>query len=451
MWCSLVLVGLTERLWWYCWSRRPGPVAVRRRRSRPRAAERSGRGPARPAGLEEDDEDDRQAEEEAAPASPAASPPGSPTNGQRVGVLLEDQRQRADEDRAEDRAADRAEPAEHDHREEEDRQLEAEGLRRDAADGQRVQHARQPGVHRADQEDARLVALDVDAHDRGRDLAVAQGLQRPARHGCAAGSARTRYAASARTSPRYQSRSASRKGTPRTKSSGSRLPKVKPNSENSGAERPLKPPVTERPGVEHVLADEDQAERGDAEVDAAQPGRDRAEQQAGEAGQQHAHDHADAAAASPSPLEVRDADAAGLPGDVDVGDRADGEEEGVREGQLAGRPDQQVQPDGADDRRAHGEAGAQPELLDVERQHEQHDAAGRPRAASGSHVRPAGARRAARGRRGSRPGGGRWSPQTRVSSFVPNSPDGRTSSTAIITTYGTTSPKPRPRNSSWSW
>ena len=34
------------------------------------------------------------------------------------------------------------------------------------------------GVHRADQEDARLVALDVDAHDGRRDLAVPQGLQR---------------------------------------------------------------------------------------------------------------------------------------------------------------------------------------------------------------------------------------------------------------------------------
>ena len=39
----------------------------------------------------------------------------------------------------------------------------------------------EPRVHRADEEDARLVALDVDAHDRRGDLAVPQRLQGPAR------------------------------------------------------------------------------------------------------------------------------------------------------------------------------------------------------------------------------------------------------------------------------
>ena len=47
------------------------------------------------------------------------------------------------------------------------------------------------------------------------------------------------------TSPRYQSRSASRNSTLAMNSSGSLLAKWKPNSENSGAARPLKPPVTE--------------------------------------------------------------------------------------------------------------------------------------------------------------------------------------------------------------
>ena len=50
------------------------------------------------------------------------------------------------------------------------------------------------------------------------------------------------------------------------------------------------------------------------------------------------------------PVEVGHSDAAGFAGDEDVGDRPDGEEEGVREGQLAGGPDEQVQADGAHDR-----------------------------------------------------------------------------------------------------
>ena len=124
----------------------------------------------------------------------------------------------------------------------------------------------------------------------------------------------------------------------------------------------------------------------------------------------------------------------GLAGDVDVADGADGEEEGVRQGQLAGGADQQVQPDGADDRAEHREPGAQPELVHVERG-EQQDSTSRtamhdqpdPRAARGA----GGAGRPA-SRRGS---AWRWT-QTRVSSFVPNRPDGRTSSTTIITTYG---------------
>ena len=57
-------------------------------------------------------------------------------------------------------------------------------------------------------------------------------------------SVRSTVSQSARTMPRYHSRSASRNGTLSTNSCGSLLPKVKPNSENSGTERPLNPPVT---------------------------------------------------------------------------------------------------------------------------------------------------------------------------------------------------------------
>jgi hypothetical protein len=48
-----------------------------------------------------------------------------------------------------------------------------------------------------------------------------------------------------------------------------------------------------RPGVDDVDADEDQSQRGDTEVDAAQPRRDRAEDEPGQPGEQDADDHAD--------------------------------------------------------------------------------------------------------------------------------------------------------------
>ena len=55
-------------------------------------------------------------------------------------------------------------------------------------------------------------------------------------------------------------------------SSGSLLAKWKPNSENSGADAAVEAAGHRRPAVEHVLADEDQPERGDAEVDARAAG-----------------------------------------------------------------------------------------------------------------------------------------------------------------------------------
>ena len=46
-----------------------------------------------------------------------------------------------------------------------------------------------------------------------------------------------------------------------------------------------------RPGVEHVLADEDEPDGGDTQVDPTQPGSDGAEDQPGQARDQDGHDH----------------------------------------------------------------------------------------------------------------------------------------------------------------
>jgi hypothetical protein len=118
-----------------------------------------------------------------------------------------------------------------------------------------------------------------------------------------------------------------------------------------------------------VLADEDQPERGDAKVDTFQAGRDRAEQQAGQAGQADCEHH---------PGERWQAQAAnlvcarvdGFTGKPAVAGRAHGEEECVPEGELPGRTDEDVQADRPDRGAEHGEAGPQPELLQVVREHE---------------------------------------------------------------------------------
>src|SRR4028119_2168017 len=55
---------------------------------------------------------------------------GGTDQRQHVGELLEDQRQRGDEGRAERRTGHRPEPAEDDHRQVEDRDGETDGLRR---------------------------------------------------------------------------------------------------------------------------------------------------------------------------------------------------------------------------------------------------------------------------------------------------------------------------------
>ena len=117
-------------------------------------------------------------------------------------------------------------------------------------------------------------------------------------------------------------------------------------------------------GVEEdVLADEDQADRGDAEVDPAQPARQGARQRADRPGQQDGEDQGQ---------QGRQAEAGGrldaeplVPGEVAVAVRADGQEERVGQRQLAGDAGQDGQPDRADDRRHGEQAGLLPELAQL--------------------------------------------------------------------------------------
>ena len=108
-----------------------------------------------------------------------------------------------------------------------------------------------------------------------------------------------------------------------------------------------------------MLAEEHEAQRGEAEVDAAHAAGDRAEQRAGEAGQR---DRADQREQRREPQPGRPVRARHvLAGQERVAVGADRDEERVAEGQLAGEADEQRQPDRGDDRRHREQPGLQPE------------------------------------------------------------------------------------------
>ena len=162
-------------------------------RRRPRAGDQAGQA----VGGEDQDGDDRGAVEEARcfrRLQPAAARVAEERKA--AAVVVEDLRQRADEQGARDRAADRAEAADDDHHQEIDRQQEAERLGHDAAERERQQDAGEPGVHRRHRERGRTVDGHVDAHDRCRDRAVADRQQRPS------GPRRARRCARTTTRPR---------------------------------------------------------------------------------------------------------------------------------------------------------------------------------------------------------------------------------------------------------
>ena len=202
---------------------------------------------------------------------------------------------------------------------------------------------------------------------------------------------------------------------------------VKPNSAN-GARVAAVEAAGDAGGVEEdVLADEDEADRGEAEVDAAQPAGDRAEQRAGQPGERDGADHRERRRqAEAARLRSVSAGSGLLAGEVAVAVRADRDEERVRERELAG------------DRRRAASARSPPIAAAI---------ANRP-VCSQNPSRKNGTTQQddERADQRSAPASDRPAAQTRVISCVPNSPDGRHSRTSSSTTYGMTSLRPRPRN-----
>ncbi len=98
---------------------------------------------------------------------------GSDDEAQRLG-------HQGHEDRAEDGADQAAQPADDDHRQVEDRQLQAEVLGRHGAVEITQQRTGHPGVERADRERGQLVVQQVDAQHLGGDVLVADRDEGPA-------------------------------------------------------------------------------------------------------------------------------------------------------------------------------------------------------------------------------------------------------------------------------
>ncbi len=107
---------------------------------------------------------------------------------------------------------------------------------------------------------------------------------------------------------------------------------MKPPSSSGGTERPLKPPVTES-AVSRTWWPRKTGEGGHAEVDALDPPGDGAEQAARGPGEQHGEDGGDGRQSRP-----------GFARQPDVAVGADGEEEGVAEGELAAVPLSRLSP-----------------------------------------------------------------------------------------------------------
>ena len=187
-------------------------------------------------------------------------------------------------------------------------------------------------------------------------------------------------ASATRTTPRYQSRSSAAVGDAEDHEVA--LAAEAEAEEAEGLDRDALVAARDRGGVlEDVLAEEDEAERREAEVDAAHAAGDRAEGRAREAGE---------ADGGEQRQRRRDATL----GQVRVAVGADGDEERVPERELAGDPDQQREPDRGDHRRHREQRGLQPEALEVERQRRQHDDDRGGDAARPKHGSPRASRRA---------------------------------------------------------
>ena len=320
-----------------------------------------------PARLDEQDGDDGGAVAEAGghTGGDATTGGGVGEEGQRVAVALQHDGQRRDEQGAGEGPAGGTDAADDDHGEELDGEEHAEGLRHDVAEGEGEQHAAEPGEHRRHEERRPLGPGHVDAEDRGRDLAVAHRVQRPPRP--------------ARLDVAVEEEAHDDGGeadVPELLDAGERhaehvqgRARRVVDGEAEQLERRHVAAVEaagERLGVEqHVLAEEDEAERGDAEVDAAQPGRDRAEDEPGHSGGHDREHDGDERREAQAGLRAH-ADVAGLRREVRVAVGADGEEEGVGEGELAGLADEEVEAEGGDHGGEGEHADLEPEGVEVE-------------------------------------------------------------------------------------
>ncbi len=122
----------------------------------------------------------------------------------------------------------------------------------------------------------------------------------------------------------------------------------------------------QRLGVEqYVLPDEDQAEGGDPEIDPAQPGRDRAEQQPGHTGQQHRGQGRDGWWQREA--ETVGTGGAGAAGENGVAVGADRDEEGMPERQLAGLAEKEGKAERRDGAGEGEQAKLQPEPVGIQR------------------------------------------------------------------------------------
>ena len=93
---------------------------------------------------------------------------------------LGDVRDEQHEQPADQRAGDRGDAADHQADEQRDREHEGEAVRRNEADRDGAERARDAGVERAHAEGQRLVERDIDAHRARRDRMVADRDQRAA-------------------------------------------------------------------------------------------------------------------------------------------------------------------------------------------------------------------------------------------------------------------------------
>lgn len=277
-----------------------------------------------------------------------------------VGVAGHQQRQRGDEDGAGGGAGDRAEAADDDHGEVVDGQHKSEVVGHHPAEGERQQHPGEARVHRRHHERGGAVPGHVDAHHGGGGLAVAEGGQRPAGSGA-------EQTAGGEPGEREQRQAQEPQPLLRAERHTEDVQfAVRVEGEPADGERghgaAVEAAGDRLGGEQDVVAEEDQGEGGDAQVDALDPAGDGTEQPAGQARHQHREGHGEGGRQARSRV-------AGQPG---VAVRADGEEEGVAEGELSRGAAEQGETDGAD-RGRHGEqADAQPERVEVERRQAQH-------------------------------------------------------------------------------